>query len=204
LICSRPEAPTGTSATLSIGISGPAVKNLQDSLRALKLYEGDADGVYDQELADAVSLFQRLYGYTVSGKASGALQRDAAERVAKLKEQFGDAEYEVSITESSVNMARVKVSSSLNLRSAASTSSKILGKLKNGDEVVVLAKGSSWTKVLVGATEGYLKNSYLTFFTKRASSVEYTPTEPVVTDPGSTPDPNASKAISEMAPSSGK
>ncbi len=51
--------------------------------------------------------------------------------------------------------------SSLNLRSSASSSATVIGKLSRGTEVVVLSELSSWTKVRVDGKEGFVSSKYL-------------------------------------------
>ncbi|MFD4526892.1 peptidoglycan-binding protein [Streptomyces sp. NPDC058470] len=46
------------------GDSGPEVTELQLRLAELALYIGEADGDYDSQVEDAVTLFQRTWGIT--------------------------------------------------------------------------------------------------------------------------------------------
>lgn len=57
--------------------------------------------------------------------------------------------------------AVVKCSSTVNFRSAASTSSTILGELKNGTAVTVLSTSNGWSKVSYAGTTGYISADYL-------------------------------------------
>ena len=52
---------------------------------------------------------------------------------------------------------------SLNIRSGEGTDKDVVGKLRHGDEVVVLEKNgdSKWTKVRVNGLEGYVSSEYL-------------------------------------------
>ncbi|WP_428909887.1 SH3 domain-containing protein [Niallia sp. Krafla_26] len=56
----------------------------------------------------------------------------------------------------------VNVDSRLNLRSAASTSSNILGRLENGMAVTVYSTSNGWSKIKVDGKEGYVSSEYLT------------------------------------------
>ncbi|MBQ9010288.1 MAG: SH3 domain-containing protein [Clostridia bacterium] len=51
----------------------------------------------------------------------------------------------------------------LNLRAAASQSSRSLGQYKNGTKVKVVYKGSTWCEVYVGTKHGYMMTRYLSF-----------------------------------------
>lgn len=57
--------------------------------------------------------------------------------------------------------AVVKCSSTVNFRSAASTSSTILGELKNGTAVTVLSTSNGWSKVSYADKAGYISADYL-------------------------------------------
>ena len=57
--------------------------------------------------------------------------------------------------------AVVKCSSTVNFRSAASTSSTILGELKNGTAITVLSTSNGWSKVSYAGTTGYISADYL-------------------------------------------
>ena len=57
--------------------------------------------------------------------------------------------------------AVVKCSSTVNFRSASSTSSTILGELKNGTAVTVLSTSNGWSKVSYAGKTGYISADYL-------------------------------------------
>ncbi len=57
------------SDTLKTGAKGDAVVTLQNKLKALGYYRGDADGVYDSGVASAVKLFQKYNKLYQSGIA---------------------------------------------------------------------------------------------------------------------------------------
>ena len=58
-------------------------------------------------------------------------------------------------------MGVAKVSSYVNVRSKASTDSKIVGKLKNKSVATILSKKNGWYKVKSGSVSGYVKAEYL-------------------------------------------
>lgn len=57
--------------------------------------------------------------------------------------------------------AVVKCSSTVNFRSSASTSSTVLGELKNGTAVTVLSTSNGWSKVSYAGKAGYISADYL-------------------------------------------
>jgi len=50
---------------------------------------------------------------------------------------------------------------SLNLRSAASTSSSVLATMAHGTQITLLEMGSAWSRVQYGTLSGYVKNEYI-------------------------------------------
>ncbi|MEU4097760.1 peptidoglycan-binding domain-containing protein [Streptomyces sp. NPDC026673] len=68
---SRPpsSAPPVVPPTLQRGDSGPAVVDLQNRLKQIRLYYGPSDGDYDRKVGDAVARFQFFYG--VKGDPQG-------------------------------------------------------------------------------------------------------------------------------------
>lgn len=66
-----------------------------------------------------------------------------------------------STSASTGTAAVVKCSSTVNFRSASSTSSTILGELKNGTAVTVLSTSNGWSKVSYAGKTGYISADYL-------------------------------------------
>lgn len=58
----------------------------------------------------------------------------------------------------------------LNLRQAASKSSKSIGKYGNGTYVTVLSQGNTWCKVIVDGKTGYMMTEFLKFYGLNGSS----------------------------------
>ncbi|PEM95248.1 hypothetical protein CN621_28755, partial [Bacillus wiedmannii] len=50
---------------------------------------------------------------------------------------------------------------SLRVRSAANTSSSVLGNLKNGEKVTVLGKANGWVKISYQGKEGYVSLEFV-------------------------------------------
>ncbi|MGW1022193.1 peptidoglycan-binding domain-containing protein [Streptomyces sp. NPDC002577] len=61
-VSATPEEQGGGSQVLRPGDQGPEVVELQERLQQLGLYTGEADGVYDRSVKDAVSRYQRARG----------------------------------------------------------------------------------------------------------------------------------------------
>ena len=103
------DAPTAMAITLDIGHGGPVVKNLQQQLTDLKLYSGPLDSIYDNEVADAVRLFQQAYGYLpADGAASPEVQEAIYYESGKVRLMFSRSErYFVNPSHFQLRIARV-------------------------------------------------------------------------------------------------
>lgn len=66
-----------------------------------------------------------------------------------------------TVTSTTGTAGTVKCSTSVNFRSAASTSSTSYGELKNGTAVTVLSTSNGWSKVSYAGTTGYISADYL-------------------------------------------
>ena len=66
-----------------------------------------------------------------------------------------------TVTSTTGTAGTVKCSSTVNFRSAASTSSTILGELKNGTAITVLSTSNGWSKVSYAGKTGYISADYL-------------------------------------------
>ncbi|MFE9460426.1 peptidoglycan-binding protein [Streptomyces californicus] len=69
----EPEAPR----TLSVGSTGPDVAELQRRLAQVRVFHGPNDGVFDDDLADAVHRFQWIRGVDEEGGVYGPATRAA-------------------------------------------------------------------------------------------------------------------------------
>ena len=94
---------------------------------------------------------ERLVQVTCSGK-TGYIKQDYVSTT-------GSASNNTSA--STGTAAVVKCSSTVNFRSAASTSSTILGELKNGTAITVLSTSNGWSKVSYAGKTGYISADYL-------------------------------------------
>lgn len=160
-IINSDDAPSSTIATLSEGMTGPAVRSLQQMLTSLGLYDGNIDGVFDAELTEAVMAFQRACGDDPTGIASAATQQSMLDSFELLEETYGDSGYALTYEETIVETATINSSKRLNVRAKKSTDSTIVDKLDPGAEVQIIERGDSWTKISCGNTTGYVKTSYL-------------------------------------------
>ncbi|MFI1191179.1 peptidoglycan-binding protein [Streptomyces californicus] len=80
----KPEAPR----TLSVGSTGPDVAELQRRLDQVRVFHGPYDGVFDDDLADAVHRFQWIRGVEDEAGVYGP-----ATRAALVAETSGTGEY---------------------------------------------------------------------------------------------------------------
>ena len=155
------DAPTSTISTLEPGMSGPAVRSLQQTLAALGIYEGTPSGTYDQATADAVKTFQTLMDEPADGIADAALQSEMLSGFARLEAEFGADGFALTYEDQVVETAVIDSQKRINLRAKKSTESTILTHLDPGTEVAIEEKGDSWTKITVCSNTGYVKNKYL-------------------------------------------
>ena len=131
-------------------------------------------------------------------------------RISYGKGQYGYCHSDY-IDELDSKVAIVATSSgSLNVRSGAGTNYSKVGSLPKGETVLVLLKGSSWSRILYhGSKTGYVSNQYISIITPEAPPVTLpeTPTE-VPTDapsdtpsdaPSDTPDETPTETPSETA-----
>ena len=153
-------APTGTQVTLRAGDSGRPVETLQRALQTLRLYDGEIDGVYDAELAQAITLFERYYGYVQNGVAESEVQKDAVVRAKTLNDRFGEGEYDLILLEDRRLVATV-TTEALWLRSGPSTSASKEYTMPMGTRLNVLAELGEWTQVDHNGTVGYVMSQYI-------------------------------------------
>ena len=100
---------------------------------------------------------------TVVSTANGWCKVNCSGKTGYIKQDYvsttGSASNNTSA--STGTAAVVKCSSTVNFRSAASTSSTVLGELKNGTAVTVLSTSNGWSKVSYAGTTGYISADYL-------------------------------------------
>lgn len=159
------DAPTAMAITLDTGFGGPVVRNLQQQLTDLKLYSGPLDSIYDTEVADAVRLFQQAYGFLpADGAASPEVQKAIYYESGKVKLMFSrSANYYLRPSDYELRIARVSAQTGIRIREKASTNSEALGRLVDGNIVIVLDREDYWSKIRYGDSVGYVKNVFLDF-----------------------------------------
>lgn len=100
---------------------------------------------------------------TVVSTANGWCKVTCSGKTGYIKQDYvsttGSASNNMSASTGSA--AVVKCSSTVNFRSAASTSSTILGELKNGTAITVLSTSNGWSKVSYAGKTGYISADYL-------------------------------------------
>ena len=100
---------------------------------------------------------------TVVSTANGWCKVTCSGKTGYIKQDYvsttGSASNDTSA--STGTAAVVKCSSTVNFRSSASTSSTILGELKNGTAVSVLSTSNGWSKVSYAGKAGYISADYL-------------------------------------------
>ena len=172
------DAPSAMNVTLTEGSSGPAVRSLQENLTTLRLYEDDVDGVYDVDVVEAVKLFQSAYGYTTDGIATSTVQQAAYYEAGKVEALFSmSAGYTCELITDTVTMGRISSEVGIRIRERATTESDALGRLTDGDYVVLLEKGDTWSRIQAGENVGYIKNIYVEYYEQELSAMRYTATD---------------------------
>lgn len=167
-------APVSTGNTLSEGSAGPVVERLQQALADLRLYEGPIDGIYDVDVTDAVEEFQRANWYKSTGKASPEVQRAILRQQEALKRIFPDpADVQIEKNDEKINLATVVSELKIIIRSKPSTESAEMGKVRNGDTVLVGDSNDEWTHVKTPDIEGYMRTKYLSFYSQQNPVITY-------------------------------
>ena len=172
-----PDAPAAMNVKLQEGNSGPAVRQLQENLAALQIYDGAIDSVYDVDVVEAVKVFQGAYGYTLDGVATTEVQKAIYYEAGRMKTLFeSEGGYTLQKVDEEIPMGTINCELGVRLREGKSTESKKKGLLKQGDVIVVLEKGEKrddWSQVQKGKNSGYVQNKYVDFFSQTISSLRY-------------------------------
>lgn len=140
-------ATPALAANLMPGDKGDDVIALQQALSNKGYYNGEIDGLFGNQLEEALINFQNDNSLAPSGIADtqtlAALELYSGEEIEK------DAVVSIS-------------GEKLNLRSKASTSSDVLTELASGTRVQVLSTQGSWCLVrLMTGIEGYVSSKYI-------------------------------------------
>lgn len=167
-------APTAQNVTVQEGMSGPVVRNMQQYLQTLGLYEGALDGVFDVDVREAALKFQGAYGYRQDGVLTPDIQKALYYEAGKLQAVFGQSGYDVDIESGQIYMGQVTARVSVRLREKASANSTALERVASGDMVVALEHGSGWSHVQRGENIGYMRNEYLEYYQQDIYALTYT------------------------------
>ena len=167
-------APAAMNVTLAHGSSGPAVRALQRRLQALRLYDGEIDGVYDVDVTGAVTTFQDVYGFEADGIAAPIVQKAIYYEAEHVRAMFDGADdYAMTSHSRDLYLGTVKCQVGIKLRESPSTEAESLMSLKNGTSVIGLERGEEWSKVMKGSATGYVMNRYMDFIPKATLTLNY-------------------------------
>ncbi|MBE5808029.1 MAG: hypothetical protein E7317_06790, partial [Clostridiales bacterium] len=167
------DAPTAMKVTITEGMSGPIVRNLQNRLATLRIYEGEIDGVYDVDVIEAVKTFEQVYGYEADDIATPEEQSAIATEAARLEKTFEGKEYQLDASSESIDMAVIRAQVRVRIREEPNTSSRSLESLKDGTSIMVLERGAEWSRVRYGTTTGYVRNDLMEFQDRTMSCLVY-------------------------------
>ena len=175
------EPAVGLFTTLKQGDKDLAVEQLQRMLTELGVYTGNVDGNFDAATAQAVKDYQRAQGLSEDGIATPSLQSRMAgdSGIVAVPDPTPTPEPEPV----AIGTVTIKTNgSTLNMRAKASSSAKVLAKLKNKAEVKLIEDGSTWIKVWDGTQTGYIMKKYA-----KVTLIEFsTPTPEVTLNPDAT------------------
>jgi len=160
--------------TLREGRSGPVVKKLQSALMEMGVYTGELDSVYDLEVSDAVRMFQGAFGYEPDGIATAEVQQALYYKLGQLEELFGtDAVPVPEIVVEEIPMATLRSENNIIIRSKPDSESKNLGKLTDGDIMVLNASKDGWSSISFNGVDGFIMTKYLEPYSKNNVVLKY-------------------------------
>ena len=159
---------------LSEGMSGPVVTRLQSALKELQLYDGPLYGVYDVALMDSMKIFQSTCYHEQTGIATTEEQQLVYHQLELLQETFGDMDYTLNIEYDAVPMGTISSELKIILRSKPSTESLELGKLVNGQTIMILEDGDDWIQIAPSSGTGYIRQKYVKRYSADMCILRYT------------------------------
>lgn len=169
-------APVVTGkTTVKEGQSGPVVEKLQQALAQLGVYQGPVDTIYDADVAEAVTNFQRLCGIEQDGIASPEVQHAIYYVLKKIRTEIG-ADFTTEHIEEEVVYGTLNATANINVREKPDTESNRVGKVEIGERIMVLNLEGSWAQIICDGKPGYIYKKYLanpeyeTLFTIKYSS----------------------------------
>lgn len=169
------DAPTAMAITLRHGYSGEVVRDLQQNLQKLGIYDGPIDSVYDEDVADAVTVFQTAYGYTPNGEASPSVQKALHYESGKVQLMFArSGGFRLEKETYTIPLARIVAETGIRMREKASTESDDVGRVVDGNIVICMqAPKNGWVKIRYGGSVGYIKTKYADFYTQTMAILYY-------------------------------
>ena len=167
--------------TLQDGNSGPVVKQFQQALARLGIYEGPIDSVYDAEVIAAVKELQLFCGYTVDGIATPEIQYLAYYEVSRIEKELGE-DFQVERITEEIPMAVMNFKKSkINVRSQPNTNSDTVTQLSYGDQVYLLGTSGEWAQVYAKGKLGYMYTKYLEPYSIPNYVMQYSSGDQVIT-----------------------
>lgn len=125
-------------------------------------YDGSIKSLSTEEIKDRGNLYLKGYIYITD--------KNPKTDTSKSSTTSGQAS---AVTEKVINKGYVNISSSsstLNVRSIGSASSSIIGSLKKGESVNIVAKSGDWYKIQFNSSYGYVSSKYISVNTTNVSS----------------------------------
>ena len=147
--------------TISEGQSGPVVEKLQLALQELGIYTGPIDTIYDAEVTEAVSTFQRLCGITEDGTATPEMQHAIYYVLNKVHTEMGGKDFTVEQITEDVVYGTLDASANINVREKMDTDSNRLGIVEIGERILVLKLEGDWAQIVLDGKIGYIYKKYL-------------------------------------------
>ena len=169
------DAPTAMAITLREGYGGAVVRDLQQNLQNLGLYDGPIDSVYDQDVADAVTVFQTAYGYAPDGEASPIVQKAVHYESGKVQLMFArSGGFNMAKDTYTLPLGHIVAETGIIIREKASTESEVVGRVVNGNTVICMAPSKNgWAKIRYGSAVGFIKAKYVDFFQQEMAVLHY-------------------------------
>ena len=144
-------------STLTPGCTGTLVAKYQNALKALGLLEGNVDGVYGDELADAVALYCRYMGVAVTRDITPALRESAYRLLGELKDRYGVDRFSVAL----IDEADARTRQATPLYAEASTAADRLSAIPSGVSVALAERGDEWCRVEYKGMSGCIPTARL-------------------------------------------
>ncbi len=168
------DAPTDTNVTITEGMSGPAVRKLQQQLKDLQLYDSDIDGVFDVDVLEAAKRFQAAYAYPTDGVMVPQMLKALQFEANKVNSLFGESGYDLETTRGTLTMAHTTVDAAIRLRAKPDSGSQALASLTSANVLIALDKAKGWSYVQRRTNLGYVRDDFLKYYTQEVSSLTYT------------------------------